>query len=408
MNSFEWSLPTKIHFGLGEFKKIKKILKGFGRKTLIITSSSYAQNGSRNSVLKQLIEQLNNINVESKIFHEIEPNPRTTTIDAAALTARQFGAKYIIALGGGSVMDAAKCVSLLSVNDGTCIEYAYKGSGKDRKKFNHALPLVCIPTIAATSSETDSYAVVTDPITTRKIVVFGDSLQPSISIIDPELTFTVPAKQTIDGAFDILTHVLETYVSSKEFSPIQDRITESIAKTVIEMLPKALENPQDPISRSNLSWCASLALCGIMNGREGSFPIHALEHGISAYTDVSHGRGLSLLLPHKLAFDSKVIPNKIIQLNNLLFNTKETDPIKALNNGLVEYMKKVGAYTTWKDLPTNLNHELLISKTIEHAMEVDAILEKNNEPYLENIRDIYSNDAKAILNCAFHNQVQEI
>src|SRR5690348_953170 len=140
---FEWSLPTRIIFGPGRFHSTHKFVRGLGKRAFVVTSRSYLNGGTRHAVLADLLSQLSSIGVETQIFGEIEPNPRTTTVDRAAALLREFRPRYVIALGGGSVMDAAKCLALLGVNDGGVYQYAYRGVGQSMTPFNHALPLVC-------------------------------------------------------------------------------------------------------------------------------------------------------------------------------------------------------------------------------------------------------------------------
>jgi alcohol dehydrogenase YqhD (iron-dependent ADH family) len=171
-------------------------------------------------------------------------------------------------------------------------------------------------------------------------------------------------------------------------------MTEALVETVVHSLRRVLENPRDELGRSQLSWCGALALCGVFSGREGGWPIHALEHGLSAWTDIAHGQGLALLLPRIMAFDSKAIPEKISDFNRRIFGTP------SLEEGLVKYMKEVGAWTTLGEiLPKASKQELseIVDKTVDHALEVKGIWKRGEEPYLDNCRPIYREDAKAVL-----------
>lgn len=391
---FEWEFPTHVVFGAGRFESAYKYLRGFGKRAFVVTSRSFLPGGSRAAVLDALLAQLKKIGVETQVFGEIEPNPRTTTIDRAASLAREFRPRYVLALGGGSVMDSAKCVALLAVNDGTIFSYAYQGPSRPMQPFNHALPVVCIPTVAASGSETSLYAVVTDWSARRKTEIFNDAIRPALSIIDPVLTYTVGAAQTVDGAFDIITHVMESYLSTPVPAPLQDRLTEAFVETVVTHLPRVLENPHDEFGRSQLSQCSALALSGVFLGRDGGWPVHSLEHGLSAHADVPHGRGLALLLPRIMAFDETVIPEKIASFNRKIFNAP------TLDSGLVAFMKRVGAWHTLGELvPPGTDLRELIEKTVDHAMEVRAVWKKGEEPYLDNIRPLSRTDAIGVLDC---------
>jgi alcohol dehydrogenase YqhD (iron-dependent ADH family) len=383
---FEWIMPTRVVFGAGRFASTHKYVRGLGKRVFLMTSRSYARGEKLAPVLDELLAQLKRIGVEWEIFSEVEPNPRVATIDRAAARAREFRPRYVLALGGGSVMDAAKCVALLCVNEGGIYQYSYRGPGRPMAPFNHALPVVCIPTVAATSSETDFYAVVTNKEEKRKTTVFGEALRPAVSIIDPELTYTVPARQTVDGAFDIITHVTESYLSTPVPAPVQDGITEAIVGAVIGALPRALANPRDADARAQLSWCASLALSGVLAGRAGGWPIHALEHGLNAYIDQAHGRGLALVLPRIMDFDAAVPAGaeKIARYRKTLFD-------KA-------FMKDVGAWSTLAELlPAGASLDEVIAGAAEHALEIKGIWKTGEEPYLDNIRPLYREDAIAVL-----------
>ncbi|HRK03233.1 MAG TPA: iron-containing alcohol dehydrogenase, partial [Oligoflexia bacterium] len=288
--------------------------------------------------------------------------------------------------------------ALLVENEGSIWEYSYRGPGQEMRHFNFATPVVAIPTVAATSSETDLYAVVTNADLNRKVAVFGESLIPKLAIIDPELTYTVGPEQTVDGAFDVINHVMESYLSTEKSAHFQDRLTEAVVETVVWALPRALEDPKNQEARSNLSWCAALALSGVFSGRDGGWPIHALEHGLSAYTDVAHGRGLSCLLPRIMKFDAETIGPKIEHFNKKIFGTA------SLKDGLETYMKRVGAWVTLDEIAADhafngkkIAVPALIEKTIEHAFEVKPLLKRGEEPYLDNVRKIYKQDARTIL-----------
>lgn len=376
---FEWHLPTRIVFGAGRFQSTHKLVRGLGKRAFIMTSKSFGRGGARAAILDELLAQLQKIGVETRVFGEVEPNPRTTTVDRAAAELREFNPRYVIALGGGSVMDAAKGVALLGVNDGGVYQYAYRGVGQSMKPFNHALPVVCIPTIAATSSETDFYAVVTNWDEHKKVTLFGEPLRPTLSIIDPELTYSVPAAQTVDGAFDMITHVIESYLSTPVPAPVQDRMTEALIETVVTSLPRVLANPRDELGRSQLSWCGALALSGVLSGREGGWPIHALEHGVSAWNDVAHGRGLAMLLPRVMAFDASAIAEKVAHFNKRIFGTPSQQ------EGLNKFMRDVGAWT-------NFEQPELIDKIVDHALEMKGVWKRGEEPYLDNCRRLYRED----------------
>jgi hypothetical protein len=403
MLPFEIDLRTKIIFGVNAFFDIHKKVQDFGKKALIVTSQSFSNKGVRGFLTEELTKNLKAAKIESLCFSEIEPNPRAKTIDKAAQIAREEKIDFIIALGGGSCLDSAKLIAMLSINDGSILDYSVLHNPNKRKKFNTALPIVCIPTTAATGSEVNEYAVITDDEKKLKFVLFGKPLKPKLAIVDPSLTLSLTIEQTIDGAFDIITHVIEDYLTNdlNNDSLLQDNLTEAIIKTVITVLPKILDNPNDINARSNLSYASTIALSGLLNGRNSYFPIHALEHALSAYTDAPHGAGLRLFLPRVMAFNSKLISEKICKFNEKIFNIPKTsDPLKALELGLNSYMKNIGAWVHLSDFlkTENLTLNQLKQKIIEHVFLVDGSKDSHEKDFLENIIPIYEKDLNFILN----------
>src|SRR5262249_42944672 len=151
-------------------------------------------------------------------------------------------------------------------------------------------------------------------------------------------------------------------------------LTEAVVETVVKYLPRALANPRDATARSQLSWCGALALSGMLSGREGGWPVHALEHGLSAWNDIAHGRGLSLLLPRLMAYDARAIPEKIAHFNKRVFGAD------SLESGLIPYMKDVGAWWTIS------RDTSLFERVVDHALEIKGIWKRGEEPYLDNCR----------------------
>ena len=393
MQAFEWSLKTKIIY-INDFSQPGKILKGMGKRCSLITSPSYSLTGKFQSITNALVKNLKDNGIEATVFSTVTPHPKTELIDELAKEVYKTKPGFLIALGGGSVMDATKAIALLQKNEGPIWDYTYKGPGLEMKKFNSATPVVCIPTIAATGSEANSYAVLThnDPIHgPTKSTLFGDALQPVIAILDPSLTTSLSFEQTRDSAFDIVCHALETYFSTEETSPLVDNLSFSIVKSVFESLEILQKNPSDLKARGDMMYASTLALCGILNGRDGHWPLHAIEHGISASTDISHGRGLAFLLPRLLKFQMPLVKNKFDHLNAAVFlNKSET---------LFSFMKKMGALYSWSDLGiSEANLSTTVDKTISHCLRVDGVHEKSKtNAYLKNITPLFSKDIETIL-----------
>lgn len=317
MLNFDFILPTRIIFGVGENQKIGKECKKIGNRPLIVTGKKAMR---ETGILDKVLGLLKEAKIEPVLFERIEPNPRHTTIDEAGRIARAEKCDFVIGLGGGSAMDAAKGIAAVAKSGKPVWDHIYTGENETFVPVREALPIVCIPTIAATGSEADRGGVISNMETNEKAGIFSNALFPTLSIVDPQLTVTCPRDYTIDGGIDIISHVIESYFTGTSESYLQDRFTESVVRTVIHYLPKAIKNPADLEARSALSWCSTVALSGVVNsGRGGDYPLHAMEHAVSAHYDISHGRGLALLLPGLMEYTMPARPEKYVEFGANVF-----------------------------------------------------------------------------------------
>ncbi|HHI02234.1 MAG TPA: iron-containing alcohol dehydrogenase, partial [candidate division Zixibacteria bacterium] len=260
----------------------------------------------------------------------------------------------IIGLGGGSPMDAAKAIAAGAAENVPIWDLI--PHGQTPKPLTRALPIIEIPTLAATGSEGNCGGVFTNWETHEKAVLFHPILYPKVSIIDPELTLTVPENYTIDGGIDIICHVIEGFFTGVDKTPIQDRFALSIVRVVMDSLPQVIESPKDIDARSQLSWASTLALSGLINlGRGGSYPLHAIEHALSGYYDISHGRGLAILLPRLMEYSYSSRPEKYAMMARELFgineNSKDENQMaKASVDGIIKFLKSVKCYLKLSDV----------------------------------------------------------
>jgi butanol dehydrogenase len=350
---FDFHLPTKIYFGPGKINNAGKYLQPVGRKALIVIGQGSMK---KLGILDKVTGLLKKSNVSSVVFEGIEPNPRHTTCDKAAALARESGCDMIVGLGGGSVMDATKGIAVTAKTGISIWDYVYTIPNRPRKMITEALPIVCIPSVAATGSEADSGGVITNWETHEKTAIWGSVLFPTISIVDPELTFSCPPDYTADGGVDIISHVIESYFTGTSEAYLQDRLSEAVIKTVVKYLPRAIRDGGDLEARTHLSWSSSVALSGLINsGRGGSYPLHALEHVVSAHYDISHGRGLALLLPALMEYTRPARPDKFVELGQNVFGLsfdKEdiTDAAQLSINAMKEWLASIGRLLTFTDL----------------------------------------------------------
>lgn len=351
MLNFTLNMPTRIHFGKGEVEKTGDIVAPYAKKVLLVTGrSSTKKTGS----LDKVTASLTKAGVSYVLFDRVEPNPRTTTIDEAARIAREEQCELILALGGGSAMDASKAIATVTLSGRPIHEYirgSKAGKWKELLPIKEALPIITIPTLAATGSEANSGAVITNWETKEKAGIGGPGLFPKAAILDPELTYTVPASYTADGAADMFTHLYESYMTGDEHANVQDELTEGLMRNTLIYAKKAIDDPENYEARANLLWTSTLALLGIASaGRGGPFPVHAMEHTLSAHYDISHGRGLAIITP---AYFKQVIlkdrPHRLARLARNVFRITEDNDVRAAQAGieaLTHWYKEIGVYDT--------------------------------------------------------------
>ena len=293
MNEFVYSYPTKVYFG----KKtavdgLAKELAGVGQNVMLAYGGgSVKKNGIYDEVRRILTDSGKSI-VE---FSGIMSNPTYKKVVEGAALARENNIDVILAVGGGSVMDCCKAVSLAAAYDGDVWSDYWEKNGVI---YFDTIPLGVIVTVAGTGSECNGGAVITNE--EKKVKTGRDypKCNPKFALMDPEYTYSVPKMQTASGGFDILSHIMETYFSKPDEDNISDDISEALMRSVIKNLPAAIQNPQDYTARSNLMWAATMAENRVIKlGKACDFQAHQIEHQLGAYTNCNHGCGLAAIHP---------------------------------------------------------------------------------------------------------------
>ncbi|MGQ9632061.1 MAG: iron-containing alcohol dehydrogenase [bacterium] len=396
MNDFVFYIPTRIIFGPGMVERAGEEAATIGRRALVVTGKSSAR---RTGTLDRVLDSLRRAGVDPLTFDKIEPNPRSATIDEGGALARDEGCDLIIGLGGGSAMDAAKGVAVVAVNPGSIWEYV-NGWGIRGKPFSQALPTLMIPTMAATGSEGNPIGVISNWERQEKIPIRHDCLYPKTSIVDPELTLTVPKSYTAEGGVDILMHLLDRYLTS-EPAEIPDAITESLVSVVLRNLPKALEDGCDIEARGNLSWASTLALTPFVHsGRRGLAAMHAIEHTLSAHYDVSHGGGLAAIFPHFMKYTCEDIPQRYVRLGRSVLGIDSSDDASAARRTietLSNWMRDVGVYRTLRNLGIDGSQ---FDRIAEDTIRICG----GGRNYLESPRKFYKNDIVKILRASLRGE----
>jgi len=289
--SFNMYVPTRFVFGNGRLGELHR-QKLPGKKAMLLISSG--KSVRENGALSRTEEQLNLSGVETALFAQIGANPTKAVVMKGAKFARDNGCDFIVALGGGSVMDATKAIAMMATNDGDLWDYVAGGTGKGLAMQNKALPVVAITTTAGTGSEADQWGVVTNEETNEKIGVGGyDCLFPALSIIDPELMISVPPKFTAYQGFDALFHATESYIS-KFASIMSDMYALTAIENVGRYLARAVKDGGDLEAREHMAFANTLS--GVVMTVSVTTAEHSLEHAMSAYhPDRPHGAGLIMI-----------------------------------------------------------------------------------------------------------------
>ncbi|MBK5349893.1 iron-containing alcohol dehydrogenase [Bacillus sp. TH44] len=291
MQNFVFRNPTKLIFGKGQLEQLKTEIPQFGKKVLLVYGGGSIK---RNGIYDNVISILKDINAEVFELTGVEPNPRLSTVKKGIQICKDNGVEFILAVGGGSVIDCTKAIAAGSKYDGDVWDIVTKKSFASK-----ALPFGTVLTLAATGSEMNAGSVITNWETNEKYGWGSPVTFPQFSILDPLHTSSVPRDQTIYGMVDIMSHVLEQYFHHGMNTELQDRYCESVLRTVIETAPKLLSDLENYEHRETILYCGTMALNGILAmGVKGDWATHNIEHAVSAVHDIPHGGGLAILFPN--------------------------------------------------------------------------------------------------------------
>ena len=299
MENFYFYYPTSVYFGKGSIEKLPKALNDIKKDAKILMvygGGSIKRLGIYDRIMELCAANGNTI-TELK---GIEPNPRLNRVIEGIEIAKKENIDIVMGVGGGSAIDTAKTIAYLRFTDTDPWQTIC-----DRKiPVEKALPIVAIPTLAATGTETDPYAVISNPEVNGKMGIGNDLARPKAAIMDPTYTFSVNKYHTGAGTADILSHCFECYFSVAKDCYLQKRVCEAVIKTVIKYGPVALEEPENYEARSNLMWAASMAISGetARGAINTGWSCHPIEHVISGFYDITHGAGLAAITPTWLRY----------------------------------------------------------------------------------------------------------
>lgn len=314
MHNFVFHNPVKVIFGKNTISHLGAEVSPFGNKALLVYGNGSTKD---NGVLDQVTDQLNKADFDYIEFPGIQTNPLLSNVHQGINISREHGCSVIIGVGGGSVIDTAK-----SISAGIPVAFDIWKLFTGKKSVKETIPVIAVPTIAGSGSETNNGIVLTHDDKNLKFGFGHRKLLPTVCLADPVCTFSVPPKLTACGAVDAFTHCLEAYLSTAYItSELQIGFIENICKTVLAACSSVLKNPESYDNRAALLWGSSLALSGVTTSGLGkiSFPIHLLAHSLSAQQTISHGAALAVFMPGWLKVNYHRIKNRLARFAETVF-----------------------------------------------------------------------------------------
>ncbi|MBQ4243198.1 MAG: iron-containing alcohol dehydrogenase [Lachnospiraceae bacterium] len=288
MNNYAYHVPTDIRFGKDQILCLAEEIGKYGKKVLLVYGGGSIK---KSGLYDKVYEVLKGFEIFE--LPGIEPNPKLNSVKKGADICKENGIDAVLAVGGGSTIDASKHIACAAFYEGDPWDLVL-----DKTKVTKALPIFTVLTISATGSEMNPGAVISNEETKEKLEINHPLLYPTLSVCDPTYQFTLPKKQTAAGTVDILSHIMEQYFQPNDGAYITDRLSEAAMKTCIKYGPIAIEEPENYEARSNLMWTGSIALNHLFTfGKGGAWSVHPIEHELSAFYDITHGVGLAILTP---------------------------------------------------------------------------------------------------------------
>lgn len=311
----------RIMFGRKMSESIGAYVKPFGTKAMVVTGRSSARSGLRERVLAQLEQN----GIGYAVFEDVGQNPTTASVDAGAVFARENGCDVVLAVGGGSQMDAAKAMALVAGNGGTVDDYRH-GEGNDPSV--KPLPVVAVPTTCGTGSEANGICVLTDPVTHDKAGLTSKAIVPRVALVDPELMETMPKEVMASVSYDALCHLIESYVSSARTED-SDTICRKALRYLSESLVRANDDMRDTGAMDRVVYASSVA--GLTIYAAGTVAPHAIEHPLSGLRNIAHGRGLAIISPEIYRRSARGEPERFAEVSRLFGGTDENDVHEAIS-----------------------------------------------------------------------------
>lgn len=351
MKNFIFHNPTKIIFGEGTVSQIGNEAKPYGRKVMMVYGVSSIK---KSGLYDRVIASIQEAGLEIVEYSGVKSNPVLSHLNVGIELAKKEKVDFILAVGGGSVIDESKAIAAGCMTDGNVWDF-FTGDAE----IKAALPVLTVLTIPATGSEMNGGTVITNDETSQKYGFIDSHLLPKMSILDPTLTFTISPAYTAYSGVDAIAHAIEGYFTHKdEWAPIQDRLVENLVQIIMESTERILKDPRDYQGRATFMWAATLAWNGLATAGVGDIevPMHLLEHPLSGIYDIAHGAGLSITIPAWMKWESKKDVKKLARFAENVLGIKAGSPELAAEKGipaLKEWFDKIGSPTSFAaaDIP---------------------------------------------------------
>ena len=371
--AFKYFLPVNIEFGSGKVAKAGELTKPYGKKALIVTGHSSAK---KSGLYDKVKDSLKAEGIDSVLFDKVAQNPLTTTAAEGAVFAKENGCDVVVAIGGGSIMDCAKAIAFLAVNDGDVSDYIF-----GKKASDTALPIILIPTTCGTGSEGNGFAVLTNPDNGDKKSLRCNAIVAKVSIVDPECMMTMPKHVLASVGFDALCHNMEAY-TSKIAQPFTDALSLYAVDLIAHNLVDVYKGTGSKESWEKITLASTIG--GMVINTAGVTLAHGMEHPASGLKDIVHGKGLAALTPTIIESSYQGAPEKFAKLAKLFGGEKAED----LAGKVRELLEAIELTCTLSDLGIE---EKDIPWMAENCMKVSAPSIANNPVVFsqEEIAEIY-------------------
>lgn len=347
MLNFEYYCPTRIVFGKGTIARLSDLIDKSQKILMIYGGGSVKKNG----VYDQVKQALSGYDLLE--FAGIEPNPKYETCMKAVDLIKKENVGFLLAVGGGSVLDGTKFIAAAAKYEGADpYDILTKGAA-----VKDALPLGDVITLPATGSEMNCNAVISRLSTNEKLAFANEKVYPRFSVIDPSVTFSLPEKQTVNGIVDTFVHTMELYCTYDVDTPLQDSWALGLLKTLVREAPKVLKNPNDYNARANVFWCATCGLNYWMSlGSVQDWATHGIGHELTAFYGIDHGQSLAVVLPRLLKNQKKVKQEKLAKLGREVFGVQSGDDSVAADQAIEKteaFFNSIGMKTKLSDYGIN-------------------------------------------------------